>query len=122
VFFHREGESRVARVADGELLPFRIDLASIHWQGNGRGRWMPDGRRVAFLGGVPDGSAYGVFVQDFSPQAADTSASRRPFAGFDPEHGTDSFGISPDGSRAALSELDERSDIFVASGVPDVRP
>ena len=80
---------------------------------------MPDGKRIAVLGATKDG-AWGVYVQDFSAEGADTSASRRQLAGFDPEHWTDSFGISPDGSRIALSEVDERTDIFVASGVPEV--
>jgi len=119
VVYHLPTASRVVRLADGQVLPFTIDLEKLG-MGGGRARWMPDGKRLAFVGGTPDRTAYGVFVQDFSTQAADTSASRRPLAGFDPERATDSFAISPDGSRIVLSEAEFRADIFIASGVPGV--
>ena len=45
----------------------------------------------------------------------------RPLAGFEPERGTDSFGISPDGSRVVLSEAEFREDIFIATGVPGIK-
>ena len=117
--YHGPQATRVVRIADGHVLPFSIDLASLSMSG-GRARWMPDGRQLAFVGATPNGSAWGVFVQEFSTQAADTSASRRQLAGFDPDRATDSFGISPDGARVILSEADYRDEIFVANGIPGV--
>jgi Tol biopolymer transport system component len=119
VLYFVSGEARICRVSDGQRLPFRVDLASIHTL-PGRGRWTPDGKRIVLLGALTEDGPSGVFVQDFSVEAADTSASRRPLAGFEPEHGTDSFGVSPDGSHIAIAEIDERSDIFIATGVPEV--
>ncbi len=118
--YHVPNATRVVRISDGQVLPFSIDLGPLRMEG-GRARWMPDGKRVAFCGATPDGTAYGVFVQDFLPEVADTSASRRPLAGFDPERGTDSFAIAPDGSRIVLAEAEFRGDVFIASGLPGVK-
>ncbi|HTY42025.1 MAG TPA: protein kinase [Thermoanaerobaculia bacterium] len=118
--YHTPTQSRVVRIADGQLVPFAIDLVGIDTD-SGRARWMPDGKRLAFLGRAPDRSTWGVFVQDFSSQGADTTATRRSLAGFDPERTTDSFAISPDGSRVMLSEAEFRDDLYVARGVSGVK-
>ena len=117
--YHLARASHVVRMSDGQVLPFSIDLVSLRMNG-GRARWMPDGKKLAFVGGTPDGSAYGVFVQDFAPETADTSATRRRLGGFDPERATESFGISPDGSRVVLSEAEYRDDLFVANGIAGI--
>ena len=61
-------------------------------------------------------------MQEFSPELADTSRTRRPLAGFDPDRETDTFGISPDGARVVLSQLEVRSDILIAERVPGIDP
>jgi hypothetical protein len=63
----------------------------------------------------------GVFVQDFVP-GRDTTATRRKLAGFDPDYITETFAISPDGTRIVLSLLDLQSNIMIAEGIPDLTP
>jgi len=43
-------------------------------------------------------------------------------AGFDPNYITDTFAISPDGTRIVLSLLDLQSNIMIAEGVPRLIP
>ncbi len=105
--------AHVVRLADGKVLPFTFAL---HASQVGRSRWFPDGKAVAFIGEDESHHA-GVFAQEFSAVSADTSATRRPIAGFDPSLPTESFGISPDGSRIVLSELDPSNDILIAEGL-----
>ena len=107
--------THVVRLEDGKVFPFRIDLKSL--RSIGRARWLPDGKRIAWVGANGTNSTAGVYVQDFSEELPDTSTSRRMLAGFDADHPTESFGISPDGSRIVLSELDWASDILIAEGV-----
>jgi len=59
----------------------------------------------------------GVFVQAFAP-GSDTSSTRRPAAGFSPEYVTESFGLSPDGTRMTISTGEEFTTIMVADDVP----
>ncbi|MGE5277223.1 MAG: LpqB family beta-propeller domain-containing protein, partial [Acidobacteriota bacterium] len=108
---------RVARLTGGEILPFSIDLKPLHQLG--RSRWLPDGKAIAFVGSNAEKRA-GVFVQAFSAGAADTSATRRVLAGFEPDLPTESFAISPDGTRIVLSEIELRGDILVAEGVAGI--
>ena len=51
----------------------------------------------------------GVYVQDFIP-GQKTSSTRRRLAGFDPENPTESFALSPDGSRITLAVGGPRRD------------
>jgi Tol biopolymer transport system component len=111
--------TRVVRLADAKVLPFSIDLKPLNQVG--RSRWLPDGRAIAFVGANAAGQS-GVFIQDFSPVAADTSTSRRWIAGFDPDLPTESFGISPDGVSIVLSEVEPRGDILIAEGLRGVVP
>ena len=78
------------------------------------------GRAVAFVGrnekGVP-----GVFVQDFVP-GKDTSKTRRPLGGFDPDRVTETFGISPTGARLAISSTESVTNLIVASAVGGIVP
>ncbi len=90
---------RVARVEDGVLEPFEISISSVE-VANGRGRWMPDGRWIAFTwntGGRP-----GVYAQEFRP-GVDTLATRRELVGLVPGTLAESFGVSPDGTRIAMA-------------------
>jgi Tol biopolymer transport system component len=105
--------AHVVRLADGKVLPFTFAL---HSGQVGRSRWFPDGKSVAFVG-MNEAHQVGVFAQEFSTVSADTSATRRPIAGFDPSLPTESFGISPDGSRIVLSEVDPSNDILIAEGL-----
>jgi Tol biopolymer transport system component len=115
---------RVVEIESGTVVPFEIEVryssrvpAALTL---GRSRWMPDGRSIAFLG-TDDTGRLGVYAQDFAP-GRDTSATRRPLAGFDSELTAESFGISPDGSRLVLASRDGRSGLMIAEGVPGVGP
>jgi eukaryotic-like serine/threonine-protein kinase len=110
---------RFGDLTTGEAVPFTIDvhyrLASpaVIW---GRARWARDGRSIYFIGEDERGMS-GVFVQEFAP-GRDTTATRRPVAGFSPEYVTESLGLSPDGSHLTLSTGQESSAIVVADDVP----
>src|SRR5262249_2895297 len=111
--------TRVARLKDGETLPFSIDLKQVDQLG--RSRWLPDGKSIAFVGTDAEQRA-GVFVQEFCPELADTSASRRRLARFDPHLATESFAISPDGTRIMLSEVEPRGSNLIRDGVAGIVP
>jgi Tol biopolymer transport system component len=123
-------ELRVIRTEDGKPVDFRIRMAFPGAQAPtvlfrsvgslGRARWMPDGRAIAFVA-VDDRGRPGVMVQDFAP-GRDTSASRRPLAGFDGELNAESLGISPDGARLVVSSVGVSSGIMLAEGLPGVAP
>jgi Tol biopolymer transport system component len=112
---------RVVRLAEGTAVPFTIAVTSrLNTTAVlGRARWMPDGRAIAFVGQDERG-VNGVFVQDFTP-GRDTSATRRPLAGFDPENSTESFAISPNGMSITIAAWEQMFNIFVTSGVPGVQ-
>jgi Tol biopolymer transport system component len=121
------GGQRLIRVADietGALLPFEIEVTWPPGASNqilfGRARWTPDGRRIAFIGANAEGRS-GVFVQDFVP-GRDTSASRRPVAGFAPDLLTESFGMSPNGKSLVVSTLQEYSSLTLAEGLAGLEP
>jgi Tol biopolymer transport system component len=111
---------RVARLSDGSVLPFEINVVATRLTnvGLGRARWMPDGRRIAFLGQDALG-ATGVYVQDFAA-GRDTSASRRPLAGFYDENAVESFDVSPDGTRVVISAWAQLFSLMEGSPVPDL--
>jgi eukaryotic-like serine/threonine-protein kinase len=81
----------------------------------GRVRWTPDGKRIIFTGQDEKGLD-GVFIQDFTP-GKDTTSTRRPLAGFDPDWITESLGLSPDGKRLVLSESERVFSLMIAEGV-----
>ena len=111
---------RVATVADGRDVPFSIAVGSQRSGGftTGRSRWARDGKAIAYIGQNEIGH-YGVFVQGFLP-GRDTTLSRLPLAGFDPETATESFAISPDGKRLTTAGWEQLSSILLAEGVPGV--
>jgi Tol biopolymer transport system component len=94
---------RVVGIEDGKAEPFEIQVDARRRTTIplGRARWMPNGRAIAFVGQDESGAS-GVFVQDFGP-GRDTSATRRPLAGFDPDVAAESFGIAPDGSHMVIA-------------------
>ncbi len=106
---------RGVRLADGAPV-FRISDVP---QGNGfisgRHRWLPDGRGIAFLGG--DGAGTALYVQDVVP-GADTSATRRKLATFEPDVELHSFGLAPDMSFAVVAARQPASNLMEISGLP----
>ena len=50
----------------------------------------------------------------------DTTATRRPAAGFSPTVATESFGISPDGKQMTLAGWEQVFSLMLADGVPGV--
>src|SRR6185503_10802498 len=94
-------------------VSYRLASPAIIWA---RARWSRDSRAIYFIGEDERGLS-GVFVQDFALDR-DTAATRRTVAGFSPEYVTESLGLSPDGSRLALSTGQESSAIVGAEGVP----
>jgi Tol biopolymer transport system component len=109
---------KVARVEDGGEEPFEIavDARRRTTVTLGRARWTPDGKAIAFVGQDERGAS-GVYVQDFAP-GRDTSATRRPLAGFDPDVATESFGLAPDGSRLVLAGWVQLFSLMEADGLP----
>jgi Tol biopolymer transport system component len=113
----------LADADSGRVRTFRIDVP---YQLGGprinfaRSRWSPDGRNILYVGQDAAGRS-GVFSQAFDPDR-DTSATRRPVAGFSTEYGTESLGLSPDGSRLTISTIEESSSIQLAEGVPGAEP
>jgi len=118
----------VVEIATGRLLPFEIPIeTNVNREDSitsGRMRWisscdLSQGPAIAFLG-VDDQGRAGVYLQDFDPQR-DTSATRRPLAGFDDDLVTESFDISPDGTRITLSMVEITRQLMLAEGVPGIR-
>jgi Tol biopolymer transport system component len=107
---------------DGARTPFEIRVETRRRTNNllGRGRWMPDGKAIAFIGQDERGVA-GIFVQDFVP-GRDTSATRRKLGGFDAEIATESFGLSPDGRRVVISGWVQQFSLMEARGLPGLLP
>jgi len=114
-----ESEVRVVEVATGEDTGFRIVIATNPLAPNvtyGRGRWLPDGSGVVFVG-LDEQGRTGLFAQDFVP-GEDTSSTRRPFAGFFDDAVTESFGIAPDGGSATIAVIQQTRALQLAEGVP----
>jgi Tol biopolymer transport system component len=84
----------------------------------GRSRWLPDGRALAYIDQDRDGS-YAVYVQPFSP-GADTYAQRRRIGALEPDLAAESLGISPDGAFITISYREQLYDLMLVDGVPDV--
>jgi len=114
-----ESEVRVVEVATGEDAGFRIVIPTDPLSPNvtyGRGRWLPDGSGIVFVG-LDDQGRTGLFAQDFVP-GEDTSGTRRPFAGFFDDAFTESFGIAPDGEAATIAVIQQTRALQLAEGVP----
>ena len=109
------------RIADGESVSFKIGPQFLDQALFGsRGRWMPNGKAIAFNGRDEKGVS-GVFVQDFVP-GQDTSKTMRPLVSFDPDMLPESFSISPDGSRITISFAEQTSNLMLAEHVPGISP
>ncbi|MEO8056518.1 MAG: hypothetical protein ABI768_15260, partial [Acidobacteriota bacterium] len=105
----------VVRIADGSPV-FRIsNLPPGKGFINGRHRWLPNGRGIAFLGG--DGSGTALFVQDVVP-GRDTAATRRKLAVFEPDVELHSFGLASDMSFAVVAVRQATSNLLEIDGLP----
>jgi Tol biopolymer transport system component len=114
---------RVSRVSDGSPAPFETHLqvnSGFSANSVGRTRWMPDGRGLVFVGQDERGN-YGLYAQDFAP-GQDTSKTRRRLVGFESGLSTESFGISPDGSRIAIAGWEQVFSLMIAERVAGVAP
>jgi Tol biopolymer transport system component len=110
---------RVVRLADGAPVPFSIDILS----GSprvlgviGRARWMPGGRKIAFIAPNAKGGT-SVFAQDFLP-GKDTSPSRRSLSGSGSDRVIETFAISADGHRITLASQQRLWSLMSADGLP----
>jgi Tol biopolymer transport system component len=113
----------VVEVETGEVVPFQIGVPTPAGSGNiifGRMRWLPDGSALAYVG-ADDNNHTGIYAQDFVP-GEDTSLTKRKLAGFSPDFVSESFGISPDGSRLTLATLELTSQLMIVDGVAGIRP
>jgi Tol biopolymer transport system component len=106
---------QVVRLEDGAHFELDPGVTNSTVSG-GRCRWMPDGKQVAYLDQNEQG-AWGIYVQDFIP-GRNTSSSRKPIAGFDLDSPTESFGISPDGSRITICQREASSSLVLAENPP----
>ncbi|MGQ9898602.1 MAG: protein kinase domain-containing protein [Acidobacteriota bacterium] len=115
----REGTGnaiRVVRVADGEQV-FSIEVG-VGGLSHGRARWMPDGRRIAWVSTVGEG---GLFIQDFRP-GADTSRTRQQLLGAIFGSPPESFAFSPDGQTLVVAASDDASNIMMCVGISALKP
>ena len=111
---------RVARVADGSLLPFQVPLPPWIPAGDvdvGRCRWLPDGHAIAFIGQEPDGT-FGVYLQELPPARGRTLRPR--LLASEPDVAVESFGISPDGMSMTVAYLEQVSNLMTADNVPGI--
>jgi serine/threonine protein kinase len=125
LYVHSSGQSlhsqvRVVEIATGEEVPWRIEIRTDSLAPNvtyGRGRWLDGGSAIAFVG-LDDHGRTGIYAQDFVPDE-DTSATRRPLAGFYDDVRAESFGVSPDGSTITLAVILETRTLMLAEEVAD---
>ncbi len=110
------GRVYVSSLEDGSPAVEALNVPGYFY--SGRSRWMPDGKRLTFVGQDPAG-AWGIFAQDFVPHR-DTISTRRPLAGFDAEYVAESYGISPDGTFLTVARSEALSSLMMAEGLPGV--
>lgn len=120
------GGSRISiQVVDletGELLPFHAEISIDPRAPNmvyGRGRWMPDGSAIVYLG-LDEQARTGLWIQDFRTDR-NTLETRRPLHGFDGSQIHESFGIAPDGKSLIVSTVEQVRTIQLADRLPRLR-
>ncbi len=106
---------QVVRVSDGAPVFTISDVPAARGFIRGRHRWMPDGRRIAFLG--VDGPGTALFVQDVVP-GTDTASTRRKLVVFEPEMELHSFGVAPDESFVVVAVRQPTANLLEIDGVP----
>jgi eukaryotic-like serine/threonine-protein kinase len=107
---------RVVRIADGAVMP---EIRVKESLSAGRSRWLPASRALVFIGPDPSDRP-GLFVQDLAREGG-VSDTPRPLGAFDPSARIESFGISPDGSRVAVSVWEQLAGLVRAENVPGIR-
>ncbi len=113
---------RVVEVATGKPTAFDVEIEFNLRSPNvtyGRGRWMPDGSAIVFVG-IDDEGRTGLWIQDFDPEQ-NLQDSRRALVGFDGNAVYESFGISPDGTRVTFSAIEQSSAIRQVDDLPNLR-
>jgi eukaryotic-like serine/threonine-protein kinase len=117
-----EGIIEVVQIADGSPVPFEIhcqvESTAAGALALSRARWLPDGAAIAFVCDDDEGR-FGIFAQDFIP-GEDTRSTRRRLSPVLGDRIPESFGVSPDGERLVVSQLELRQAIGLAEGLPGV--
>jgi Tol biopolymer transport system component len=117
VVFQRPDRGRgstidVVRVADGKVFAFPSGFAGTT---SVRARWVGNTHTLAFRGLDATGRMT-IYAQDFEP-GVDTTATRRQLIATESDSVAETFAISPDGTRAVISVVDEASGLMIAEGV-----
>jgi Tol biopolymer transport system component len=110
---------RVVRLEDGAPTGFEVPLPPWIPGGSmdqGRCRWFPDGRAIAYVGRAADGG-YAVYVREF---AAGARGPGRRLAGLEPDLDAESFAIAPDGASLIVSYREELDDLMLAESLAGV--
>jgi eukaryotic-like serine/threonine-protein kinase len=99
----------VVRVADGRVFHLATGVTGVNAT---RAQWIGATHTIAFR--APDASGrITIVAQPFEP-GVDTSASRRELLPADADAVAETFALSPDGTRAVLSVIDEASGLMLA--------
>jgi eukaryotic-like serine/threonine-protein kinase len=102
----------VVRVADGVTSTFPSGLSGVT---TARPRWLGATHTLAFRG-LDAGGRMTLYAQDFAP-GIDETATRRQLITAESDSVAETFAISPDGTRAVISVIDEASGLMIADGV-----
>ena len=112
----------VVELATGERMPFEVEIVHNLRAPNvtyGRGRWLPDGSAIVYVGLAADGTT-GLWVQDFRTDRNATETRRR-VTGFAGDLVHESFGVAPDGRTVTLSAIHQVRAINLVDRLPDLR-
>ena len=105
-----------------ERTPFEVQIQHGLRSPNvtyGRGRWLPDGSAIVYVGIDEDGTT-GLWAQDFRTDR-NTMETRRRLTGFVGGLVHESFGIAPDGRTVTLSAIDQVRTINLVDRLPALR-
>jgi Tol biopolymer transport system component len=121
LFVRNIGQLYLTRAVDietGEIVDFGTQITAPARARNitfGRARWMPSGKAIIYVG-QDEADRTGIYLQDFVP-GTNTSASRRPVAGFTADFDVESLGLSPDGKNVVISAHYVRRSLKLAEHV-----
>jgi serine/threonine protein kinase len=104
----------VVRVADRRVFNVASGIA-VHAV---RAQWIGHSHTLAFRATNASGRVT-LYAQDVQPGGT-TMAARRPLLASDVDAVAETFAISPDGTRAVLSVIDEASGLMIAEGVAGI--
>jgi serine/threonine protein kinase/Tol biopolymer transport system component len=111
---------RVLRMPDGGATRFEVPLPAWTAGGTidqGRCRWTPDGRALAYVGRAEHG-ACAVLLQEFAAEGP--RGRRRLLADLGPDLDAESLAFSPDGTQLIVSFREQLNDLMLAESVPGV--